>query len=63
MMVSTWACDGTERSPGTTMSNAALTDSQRTLSGNGAEAPMPEDPFGYPAAPPVAGEGGSEDGR
>ena len=38
VMVSTWACDGTERSPGTMMSSAAVTDSHRTPSGNGAEA-------------------------
>ena len=38
VMVSTWACDGTERSPGTMMSSAAVTDSHRTSSGNGVEA-------------------------
>jgi hypothetical protein len=36
-MVSTWVCDGIERSPGTMMSSAAVTDSHRTPSGDGAE--------------------------
>jgi hypothetical protein len=38
VMVSTWAGDGTDRSPGTMMSSAAVTDSHRTPSGNGVEA-------------------------